>query len=120
MSPQAILLDIALIFPGILASTLGAGVPFLQVAPLSDELLGLYSTVVFVCFNILLTYSVVSSLVGATPNNIPFVSKRVEDRMPSINNFIENYRKAKQLEKENKDSKKRNNSNNSGKENDKK
>ena len=76
---QAIFLDIALIFPGLLAGFValtGVSIPP-EIAELgSDAVLG----------SILLTiaYAAGSSLLGKTPENIPFISQAVQDRVPTV------------------------------------
>lgn len=80
---QAIFLDIALFFPGLIAALLTLVTPGTippQVTELGDNFL----------FILLLTtvgYSVVSSLLGQEPNKIPIISQAVLSRMPTIDMF---------------------------------
>lgn len=80
---QAIFLDIALFVPGLIAGiyTLvlsGMGVE----APVEVTQLG--TDAVFVALMATLGYSVISSLLGITPDKIPFISEQVGRRMPTI------------------------------------
>ena len=79
---QAIYLDIALFFPGLIAavySLIGGGLPP-AVTVIGND---------FLFFSLLAAagYSVVSSLLGVTPNKLPLISDAVERRMPSIDMF---------------------------------
>jgi len=83
---QAIFLDIALFFPGLLlglnqviGQALGLQMPpsFMEVA--SD---GVFFTMLAV-----LAYSTVSSLLGITPDKVPILSKAASDRMPTLEMF---------------------------------
>lgn len=83
---QAIFLDIALFFPGLvgavlalIASGTGAGIP-----PAITEL---GSDLIFGALLLTVAYASISSLLGITPNKIPGISQAVEDRMPSIDMF---------------------------------
>ena len=79
---QAIYLDIALFFPGLIAavySLIGGGLP-----P-AATILG--SDVLFFTLLVAVAYSTVSSLLGISPNKIPFISSAVESRMPSMDMF---------------------------------
>ena len=80
---QAIFLDVALFVPGLLAtltaaasSTLGFQLP----AGLGE----IGSDAVFLTLLATVAYATVSSLLGATPDKVPFLSKAVNDRLPSI------------------------------------
>ena len=80
---QAIYLDIALFFPGLLlgisqAVNQGLG---LQIPPSFTEVA---SDVVFFTMLAVLTYTTISSLLGITPDKLPIVSKAANDRMPSL------------------------------------
>jgi hypothetical protein len=83
---QAIYVDIALFFPSLLAALSGFAAQGLglQVPPSVGEI---GSDALF--FTILATigYASVSSLLGVTPDKIPFVSKYTSDRMPSFDMF---------------------------------
>jgi hypothetical protein len=83
---QAIFLDIALFFPGLIAAIVGlvasgAGAEF---SPALNELA---NDVVFGSLLLTVAYSAVCSLLGITPNKIPFISQAVEDRMPTVDMF---------------------------------
>lgn len=83
---QAIFLDIALFFPGLIGAVLGvigssAG---LQLPQQFNEL---GPDLVFGGLLLAVLYSSVSSLLGITPNKIPIVSQAVEDRMPTVDMF---------------------------------
>jgi hypothetical protein len=83
---QAIFLDIALFFPGLLAALyalVGQGLGF-QLPPSITEL---GSDALFVTLLSTLAYASISSLLGVTPDKIPLVSKAVDDRMPSFDMF---------------------------------
>ena len=77
---QAILVDIALIVPGLLAGLTGlAGNAFGLSVPSGVQALG--DDVVFATLMLTLAYATASSLLGQTPDKIPFISKSVEDQM---------------------------------------
>lgn len=79
---QAIFVDIALFFPGLLGGLLQAlNVPFPTVVK------ELSTDAIFVSLLLVLGYCVVSSLFGATPDKLPLISQAVDDRMPSIDMF---------------------------------
>jgi len=83
---QAIFLDIALFFPGLLAAafslvTSNAGVK----SPAVVSELG--ADAIFASLLLTVGYCTVSSLLGKTPNKIPLISQAVEDRMPTIDMF---------------------------------
>jgi hypothetical protein len=83
---QAIYLDIALFFPGLLAALyalVGQGLGF----ELPPSVIELGSDGLFLGLLATLGYASVSSLLGATPDKIPFVSDAVDKRMPSIDMF---------------------------------
>lgn len=83
---QAIFLDIALFFPGLLGALLGliASGAGLQVPSIVAEL---GSDLIFGTLLLTVAYASISSLLGITPNKIPGVSQAVEDRMPSVDMF---------------------------------
>eukprot|EP00587_Corethron_hystrix_P004975 CAMPEP_0113299430 /NCGR_PEP_ID=MMETSP0010_2-20120614/1470_1 /TAXON_ID=216773 ORGANISM="Corethron hystrix, Strain 308" /NCGR_SAMPLE_ID=MMETSP0010_2 /ASSEMBLY_ACC=CAM_ASM_000155 /LENGTH=391 /DNA_ID=CAMNT_0000152667 /DNA_START=222 /DNA_END=1397 /DNA_ORIENTATION=+ /assembly_acc=CAM_ASM_000155 len=83
---QAIFIDIALFFPGLLFGLGQSLLPALgvQVPP---ALLELPSDVVFVTLLVTLAYCAISSLTGNEPNMLPLISKSVEDRMPTTEWF---------------------------------
>jgi hypothetical protein len=82
---QAIYVDIALIFPGLIAGLVALvangqiQIPTALIELGSD---GIVLSTLAVC-----AYASVSSLLGATPDKIPFISDAVNDRMPSIEMF---------------------------------
>lgn len=83
---QAIFIDIALFFPGLLSGIIGlvtAGADFhfpVTVIQTSTD-------TIFLTLLSVLGYCSISSLLGSTPNKVPLISKAVEDRMPSIDMF---------------------------------
>lgn len=99
---QAILLDIALIIPGLIGGTFSAVLPGLANSP---EIYYNTSTLTFALILMILGYCTASSLAGVTPNKLPIVSSQVEARMPSISNFLDNMAKMKEMEKEAKENK---------------
>jgi HPt (histidine-containing phosphotransfer) domain-containing protein len=85
---QAIFVDIALFIPGLLVAATGllaSGAGF----ELPTGVTELGSDVVFGAVLLTVAYASVSSALGITPNKIPFISQRVEDRMPTIDMFDE-------------------------------
>lgn len=83
---QAVWLDIALFAPALmgalvfgLLNQLGVSLPPLAVELSNDAM--------FVALLAAVGYSIVSSLLGETPNQLPFVSKRAEDRMITSDMF---------------------------------
>jgi Ca2+-binding EF-hand superfamily protein len=80
---QAVYVDIALFFPGLLAAATGfiatnAGFEIPQ------GVTELGSDAVFGAVLLAIAYASVSSALGITPDKIPFISQAVEDRMPTI------------------------------------
>jgi len=83
---QAIFLDIALFFPGLIGAVFaliatGAG------AQLPTAFTELGSDIVFGSLLLTIAYASISSLLGITPDKIPLISKAVDDRMPTIDMF---------------------------------
>ena len=85
---QAIFVDIALFFPGLLAALysliaqgLGSALPAGVTEIGTDAIFGLLM--------ITIAYASISSLLGITPDKIPVISKAVNDRMPTIDMFDE-------------------------------
>jgi hypothetical protein len=83
---QAIFLDIALFFPSLIASLYtivlsGLGVKVPEVAT------QIGNDAVFITLVAAVGYSVVSSLLGKTPDKLPFISDRVIERMPTVDMF---------------------------------
>jgi hypothetical protein len=80
---QAIFLDIALVVPsllGALASVASSGLDL----KLPAGVVELGNDAVFVTLMATIAYSTISSLLGETPDKVPFISKNVNDRLPSI------------------------------------
>lgn len=83
---QAIFLDIALFFPGLIAALyvlVGQAAGFSL--PLAVTEIG--SDVMFATLVATIGYATISSLLGQTPNKIPFISDAVEARMPTVDMF---------------------------------
>lgn len=83
---QAIFLDIALFFPGLLGALVvgagsSAGVQF------PDAVLQGSSTAIFGVLVLTVVYAAISSLLGIKPDKIPIISEAVESRMPTIDSF---------------------------------
>ena len=88
---QAINVDIALFFPSLIgaaAALISSGAGF-QIPPGVAEL---GSDAIFVAVLLTLGYASASSLLGITPDKIPFISQAVEDRMLSVDMFDESGR----------------------------
>lgn len=83
---QAIFLDIALFFPGLLSGLIGLLVGGANVK-LPDIVVQASTDAIFFTLVAAILYSTVSSLLGIEPNKIPLISKAVDDRMPSIDMF---------------------------------
>lgn len=83
---QAIYLDFALFVPGLIASisTLAGNALNIQ---LPQEVAQIGNNAVFVALVATIGYSVVSSLLGVTPDKIPGISEAVNQRMPTIDMF---------------------------------
>jgi hypothetical protein len=101
---QAIFLDIALFFPGLAAGlyalvSQGLGV---QMPP---EVTEIGSNVVFFTLLAVLSYTSISSLLGQTPDKIPFISQAVNDRMPTLDMFDDQGRFIPRIKEEDEDSK---------------
>mmetsp|Transcript_7460 Transcript_7460/g.14545 ORF Transcript_7460/g.14545 Transcript_7460/m.14545 type:complete len:227 (+) Transcript_7460:206-886(+) len=73
---QAIYIDIALIFPQLFKSLMGAtgGLPSEIGVPLTNF--------VFYCMIGTVTYSIIKNALGETPNEIPLISESVDSQMP--------------------------------------
>lgn len=83
---QAIFVDIALFFPGLLTGLIGlilggAGIT------LPQAVTELGTDAIFATLILSLTYCVGSSLLGKTPDKLPFISQAVTDRMPTVDMF---------------------------------
>lgn len=95
---QAIYLDIALFFPGLLTalvSITGAKIP--------QQITQYTSDAVFIALCIVLLYCIVSSLgFGAVPDKIPIISNAVSQRMPTADSIDITFLTKNDLQKENK------------------
>jgi Chloroplast import apparatus Tic20-like/EF-hand domain pair len=101
---QAIFVDIALFFPGLLAalySLVGQGLGF----SLPPSVTELGTDSIFAVLLLTIAYATVSSLLGITPNGIPIISQAVEDRMPTVDMFDEQGRFNPRLPKQKKEEK---------------
>lgn len=83
---QAIFLDIALFFPGLLSGLIGLLAGGANVK-LPDIVVQASTDAIFFTLVAAIFYSTASSLLGIEPNKIPLISKAVDDRMPSIDMF---------------------------------
>ena len=83
---QAIYLDIALFIPGLIASLNGLVLGGLGVQ-IPEAVSQIGSDAVFVTLLVAIGYSVASSILGITPDKIPFVSDAANRRMPTIDMF---------------------------------
>mmetsp|Transcript_11750 Transcript_11750/g.16940 ORF Transcript_11750/g.16940 Transcript_11750/m.16940 type:complete len:372 (+) Transcript_11750:329-1444(+) len=85
---QAIFVDFALFFPGIL---LGASqmLPKITGASIAPSVVETAYDLVFFSMLGVFAYVTISSLLGITPDKLPIISKAVNDRMPSIDMFDE-------------------------------
>lgn len=85
---QAIYTDIALFVPGLLATLTAAAAPALglEIPPGLGEL---GSDAVFIALLATIGYSSISSLLGATPDKVPFLSDAANRRTPSMNDFLD-------------------------------
>jgi len=79
---QAVYLDLALFVPGLVIALAGAASSFLGLSfpPVIGEL---SSDAVFVTLIATIGYSTVSSLLGVTPDKVPFLSESVNKRVPT-------------------------------------
>lgn len=86
---QAIFLDIALFFPGLIAAIYSLIVTGLGGGGIPPELTVLGSDAMFATLLLAIGYSTISSALGVTPDKIPFISQAVSDRMLSAEWFDE-------------------------------
>ena len=84
---QAILLDIALIIPGLFGGLATYCLPTFFGIPISQEMIVNSSTLTFLLVSSVIIYSCAFSLAGKTPDNVPFISERVEKRVPTADMF---------------------------------
>jgi Chloroplast import apparatus Tic20-like/EF-hand domain pair len=80
---QAIYLDIALVVPGLI----GAVIEIVGGGKTSPAVFELGSDAIFGLILLTIGYTTISSLVGATPDKIPFISAAANARIPSIDMF---------------------------------
>merc|ERR1712232_607949 len=79
---QAIYLDVALFVPGLIAALAGAASSGLGAA-IPPAIVEAGNDAVFVALVAAVGYSALSSVLGATPDKIPFLSEAVDKRVPS-------------------------------------
>ena len=96
---QAIFLDIALIVPGIVGGVSGILLPYLGVE-IPPAVAVYASTGTFFIFSAAIIYSLVCSVSGITPDKLPFISERVENRVPTADMFDEEGRYIPREERE--------------------
>ena len=96
---QAIFLDIALIVPGIVGGVCGILLPYLGVE-IPPAVAVYASTGTFFIFSAAIIYSLVCSISGITPDKLPFISERVENRVPTADMFDEEGRYIPREERE--------------------
>jgi hypothetical protein len=83
---QAIFLDIALFFPGLLTGVIGI-ILGSQNIQLPEAVTQLSTDAIFVTLLAALGYCAASSLFGIEPNKLPIISQAVGDRMPNVDMF---------------------------------
>lgn len=81
---QAIFLDIALFFPGLLAALYAVVVQGIGGVQIPQAVTEIGSDAVFFTLLATLGYCTISSLLGKTPDKIPLISNAVSDRMPKF------------------------------------
>ena len=86
---QAILVDIALIIPGLLGGLATYILPNVLGIPISPEMIMQSSSLTFLLVSLVIIYSCASSLAGIVPDKVPIISERVEKRVPSADMFNE-------------------------------
>lgn len=84
---QAILLDISLIFPGILGSVVAFAAKGLGFS-VPAEVANAASSALFLTFVGLFLYGVGTSWLGVEGDGIPFISERVKQRVPTTKEFM--------------------------------
>lgn len=85
---QAIYLDIALIFPGLV----GAIIEIVAGNKAPPAIFELGSDFIFGLMLLTIGYATISSLLGVTPDKIPLISPAVEARLPTVDMFDANGR----------------------------
>jgi uncharacterized HAD superfamily protein len=88
----AILLDIALIFPGLIGTTVQSITKIFGGPGLSPVIADLASDITFITFISVLSYAVISSLFGIEPDKIPFITQRIKERVPTTEEFQKFYK----------------------------
>lgn len=83
---QAIFIDIALFFPGLLSGLIGLILGGANVQ-LPTVVTQISTDAIFVTLLAVLGYCTVSSLLGIEPNKVPIISQAVNDRMPTVDMF---------------------------------
>merc|ERR1712224_465596 len=83
---QAIFLDIALFFPGLIGALI-AGAGSAAGFAIPDFVQQTGSTAIFAVLVLTVIYASASLLLGVTPDKIPVISEAVQDRMPTIDMF---------------------------------
>ena len=83
---QAIFVDIALFFPGLLFGLSGIILGGANIE-LPEIVTQLSTDAIFVSLLAALGYCVASSLLGVEPNKLPIISNAVGERMPSVDMF---------------------------------
>lgn len=81
---QAIFLDIALFFPGLIAAIFTLFLSGVEIPPSVAEI---GSDALFVTLIAAIGYSMVSSILGIIPDKIPIISQAALDRMPTLDWF---------------------------------
>jgi len=83
---QAIYIDISLFFISLVTAVFSFALSAMG-ATLNPDLIEFGQDAVFVLLLVTVTYCIGSSILGMEPNKVPFISQRVSDRMPSIDDF---------------------------------
>lgn len=102
---QAIYLDVALFFPGLLAAIYSVVLSGLGVQ-LPPSVTELGSDAIFFTLLATLAYATISSLLGIAPDKIPFIGDAVNSRMPTLDMFDAQGRFLPREKKDEKDEKK--------------
>lgn len=83
---QAIFIDIALFFPGLLSGLIGVILGSANVK-LPTIVTQVSTDAIFLTLLAVLGYCTASSLLGFEPNKVPIISQAVSDRMPTVDMF---------------------------------
>jgi hypothetical protein len=81
---QAIFLDFALFFPGLLLGASQILGQFMTGVSVTPSIVEAGYDAVFFSMLAIFAYVTLSSLLGITPDKLPLISKIVDDRMPTI------------------------------------